>query len=158
MIYRDWVKTNTGIFYQINRVQTLPFAKDTLTIENIDQDFLLENANKEMFSSDTEKIVNSILASLLPKWIDLYSFYSTIEPGYIKETTTTCNNKSQKENHLALNDSEDMFTTNANDLDVTTEATTKTRNVFEYTRFLLSSGLYDIIKKELRNYLFVNVY
>lgn len=158
MIYSDWTTTNTGIFYQLNRVKVLPFTTDTMTVSNLDQEFLLENANKEMFSSDTEILVNSILAAFYDQWQDLTTFYKTIDPGTTSEIVSTSNNDEQNQSKIALNDSTDMFTTGGNNTNATAQTSTKTKSYSRYTDFVLSNKLYDIIKKQIRNYLFINVY
>lgn len=158
MIYIEWTSTNTGIFYQLNRVKTLPFTSDTMTVDNLDQDFLFENANKEMFSGETDVIVKSILAAFYNQWQDLTTFYKSIDPGNTNEVISTSSNSAQNNSKVALNDTSDMFTTGGNDLNSNGQTSTKTKNIFEYKNFVLSSGFYDIIKMELRNYLFINVY
>ena len=158
MIYSEWTATNTGIFYQLNRVKTLPFTDDTATISGIDQDFLLENSGKEMFSDDTNTIVNSILAAYFHQWQDLTTFYKSIEPGITSEIISSNTANAQNQNKLALNDSTDMFTTSGNNSDTTAQTSTKTKNYSGYKDFMLSKDFYAIIKSELRNYLFINVY
>lgn len=158
MIYRDWTTTNTGIFYQLNRVKTLPFTSDIVTVDNLDQDFLLENSNKEMFSAETEKIVNSMLAAFFHQWQELTEFYKTFEPGITNEIVSTSNNTEQNQSKVALNDSDDLFTTGGNNIDSKIQTSTKTKNYQEYKDFVLSSNVYDIIKMQARNYLFINVY
>ena len=158
MIYSEWTATNTGIFYQLNRVEPLPFADDTATIERLDQQFLLENASKEMFSGDTNVIVNSILAGFFKQWRDLTEFYKSIEPGITNEIISTSDNNYQNQNKIALNDTNDMFTTGGNNYDSSTQTSTKTKNYSEYQNFALANNFYDIIKMQVRNYLFINVY
>lgn len=158
MLYSEWTAKNTGIFYQLNRVKTLPFTSDSVTVDNLDQEFLLENANKEMFSDDTAIIVNSILAAYYHKWQDLTKFYQIIEPGTTGEIISTHNNNEQSKNQVALNDSSDMFTTGGNNTDATAQSITKTKNYSRYKDFVLSNDFYDIIKMQIRHYLFINVY
>lgn len=158
MIYSDWTATNTGIFYQLNRVKVLPFTTDTMTVSNLEQEFLLENANKEMFSDDTEILVNSILAEFYDQWQDLTTFYKTIDPGTTSEVVATSNNDEQNQSKIALNDSADMFTTGGNNTNATAQTSTKTKSYSRYKDFVLSNKLYDIIKMQIRNYLFINVY
>lgn len=158
MIYSEWTATNTGIFYQLNRVKVLPFTDDTETISGIDQDFLLENSGKEMFSDDTTMIVNSILAAYYHQWQDLTTFYKSIEPGITSEITSSNSTTEQNQNKLALNDSADLFTTGGLSSDLTTQTSTKTKDYSGYKDFMLSNDFYAIIKSELRNYLFINVY
>lgn len=158
MIYSEWTRTNTGIFYQLNRVKELPFTSDTVTIENLDTDFLLENANKDMFSNDTTILVNSILAAYYHQWQDLTTFYKSIEPGITNEITATSTNSEKNQSSVALNDTGNMFTTNGNNSDATIKTSTKTRNNQAYQSFLLNNDFYVIIKKQVRNYLFINVY
>lgn len=158
MNYSDWTNANTGIFYQLNRANPLPFADDTATIERLDQDFLLENAQKEMFSTDTNVIVGSILAAFYHQWEDLTTFYKTIEPGITNEIISTSNNNLQSQNKIALNDSNDMFTTGGNNSDSTGQTSTKTKDYKGYQDFVLGNKFYDIIKMQIRNYLFINVY
>ena len=158
MIYSDWTAINTGIFYQLNRVKVLPFTSDSVTVDNLDQEFLLENANKEMFSGDTEILVNSILAAFYHQWQDLTTFYKTIEPGTTSEIVSTNNNNEQSKNQVALNDSSDMFTTGGNNTDATAQSSTKTKNYSRYKDFVLSNDFYDIIKMQIRHYIFINVY
>ena len=158
MIYSDWATTNTGIFYQLNRVKVLPFTTDTVTVSNLDQEFLLENANKEMFSNDTDILVNSILSAFYHQWQDLTAFYKTIEPGTTSEIVSTQNNSEQSKNQVALNDTSDMFTTGGNNTDATAQSSTKTKNDSRYKDFMLSNDFYDIIKMQIRHYLFINVY
>ena len=158
LIYSDWTAANTGIFYQLNRVKTLPFTDDTATIANLDQDFLLENAGKEMFSDDTATIVNSVLAAYYHQWQDLTTFYKTIEPGITNEIISSNTTTEQNQNKLALNDSTDLFTTGGLSSDVAAQTSTKTKDFAGYKDFMLSNDFYAIIKSELRNYLFINVY
>lgn len=158
MIYSEWTAKNTGIFYQLNRVKPLPFADDTVTIERLDQQFLLENASKEMFSGDTDVIVNSILAGFYKQWQDLTDFYKSIEPGITNEIISSSDNNYQNQNKIALNDTNDMFTTGGNNYDSSTQTSTKTKNYSEYEDFALSNNFYAIIKMQVRNYLFISVY
>ena len=158
MLYSDWAKNNTGIFYQLNRVKILPFTTDTVTVDNIDKEFLLENANKEMFTDDTDTLVNAILAKFYHQWQDLTTFYKTIEPGTTGEIISTSNNDAQNQNKIALNDSNEMFTTGGNNSNATAQTSTKTKNYSLYKEFVLSNDFYDIIKKQIRHYLFINVY
>lgn len=158
MLYSEWTSTNTGIFYQLNRVKQLPFANDTVTIERLDQQFLLENTNKEMFSGDTDVIVSSILAGFYKQWLDLTDFYKSIEPGITNEIISNSDNNYQNQNKVALNDTNDMFTTGGNNYDSTTQTSTKTKNYSEYQKFALANNFYDIIKMQVRNYLFISVY
>ena len=158
MIYSEWTATNTGIFYQLNKVKSLPFADDTVTIERLDQQFLLENASKELFSGDTDVIVNSILAGFFKQWQDLTDFYKSIEPGITNEIVSNSDNNYQNQNKIALNDTNDMFTTGGNNYDSTAQTSTKTKNYSEYEDFVLSNNFYGIIKMQVRNYLFINVY
>lgn len=158
MIYRDWTLANTGIFYQLNRVKPLPFADDTVTIERLDQQFLLENSNKEMFSDETDAIVSSILAGFYKQWNDLTEFYKSIEPGITNEIISNSDNNYKNQNKIALNDTNDMFTTGGNNYDSTTQSSTKTKNYSEYKNFALANNFYAIIKMQVRNYLFISVY
>lgn len=159
MIYSDWTAANTGIFYQLNRVKPLPFAdNDTVTVERLDQDFLLENASKEMFSGDTNVIVGSILAAYYKKWQDLTDFYKSLDTGVTSELISTSNSNYQNQNKVALNDSNDMFTTGGNNTDSTGQTSTKTKDYKGYQDFALNNNFYDIIKMQIRNYLFISVY
>ena len=158
MLYSEWTLANTGIFYQLNRVKPLPFADDTATVERLDKQFLLENASKEMFSGDTDVIVSSILAGFYKQWNDLTDFYKSIEPGITNEIISTSDNNYQNQNKIALNDTNDMFTTGGNNSDSTTQTSTKTKNYSEYKNFALANNFYDIIKMQVRNYLFISVY
>ena len=158
MIYSEWVATNTGIFYQLNRVKPLPFADDTVTIERLDKQFLLENASKEMFSNETDVIVSSILAGFFKQWQDLTEFYKSIEPGITNEIVSSSDNNYHNQNKIALNDTNDMFTTGGNNSDSTMRTNTKTKDYSGYKNFVLQNNFYDIIKMQVRNYLFINVY
>lgn len=158
MIYSEWTTTNTGIFYQLNRVKPLPFADDVTSVERLDQQFLLENASKEMFSGDTDVIVSSILAGFFKQWQDLTEFYKTIEPGLTNEIISTSSNNYQNQNKIALNDTNDMFTTGGNNSGSTTQTSTKSKDYSEYKDFALANNFYDIIKMQVRNYLFISVY
>ena len=158
MIYSEWTLANTGIFYQLNRVKPLPFADDVTSIERLDQQFLLENASKEMFSGETDVIVNSILAGFYKQWQDLTEFYKSIEPGITNEIISNSDNNYQNQNKVALNDTNDMFTTGGNNYDSTTQTNTKTKNYSEYKNFALANNFYAIIKMQVRNYLFISVY
>lgn len=158
MLYSEWTATNTGIFYQLNRVKPLPFADDTITVERLDQQFLLENSSKEMFSGDTDVIVSSILAGFYKQWSDLTNFYKSIEPGITNEIISTSNNNYKNQNKIALNDSNDMFTTGGNSTDSTGQTSTKTKDYNGYQDFALNNNFYDIIKMQVRKYLFINVY
>lgn len=158
MIYSEWVATNTGIFYQLNKVNPLPFISDTVTVDNLDQEFLLENANKEMYSVETSILVTSILSAYYHQWQDLTTFYKSIEPGTTSEIISTSSNNEQNQNKLALNDTSEMFTTGGNDTNATGQTSTKTKDYSSYRNFMLSNDFYDIIKAEIRNYIFINVY
>lgn len=158
MIYSEWTLANTGIFYQLNRVKLLPFANDVTSIERLDQQFLLENSSKEMFSGDTNIIVNSILAGFYKQWQDLTDFYKSIEPGITNEIISNSDNNYQNQNKIALNDTNDMFTTGGNNYDSTTQTSTKTKNYSDYQNFALANNFYAIIKMQVRNYLFISVY
>lgn len=158
MIYSEWTATNTGIFYQLNRVKPLPFANDTVTVERLDQQFLLENSSKEMFSGDTDVIVNSILAGFYKQWQDLTDFYKSIEPGITNEIISNSANNYQNQNKIALNDTNDMFTTGGNNYDSNIQTSTKTKNYSDYQKFTLANNFYAIIKMQVRNYLFIGVY
>lgn len=158
MIYNEWVKTNTGIFYQLNRVKPLPFTTVTVTVENIDQEFLIENANKEMFNDATDTLVKAIIARYYQQWWDLATLYNKIEPGTTGEIISTTINDEQNQSKIALNDTNELFTTGGNSSNATGQTSTKTKNYQEYQDFVLSSNVYDIIKMQARNYLFINVY
>lgn len=158
MLYSEWTAINSGIFYQLNRVKVLPFTNDNVTVDNLDQEFLLENANKEMFSSDTATIVNSILAAYYNQWQELSDLYKTIEPGITDELISSSSNISENQNKVALNDSDGMFTTGGNNTNSNIQTSTKTKNYLEYQKFVLSNGFYAIINMQVRNYLFINVY
>lgn len=159
MLYSDWTAANTGIFYQLNKAKPLPFVdSDTVTVERLDQNFLLENSQKEMFSNDTDVIVGSILAAYYKKWQDLTDFYKSLETGITSEIISTSNNNYQNQNKVALNDSNDMFTTGGNNTDSTGQTSTKTKDYKGYQDFALGNNFYGIIKMQIRNYLFINVY
>ena len=159
MIYSDWTATNTGIFYQLNRAKPLPFAdNDTVTIARLDQQFLLENSQKEMFSDDTTVIVSSILAAFYKQWENLTDFYKSLELGITSEIISTSNSNLQNQNKVALNDSNNMFTTGGNNTDTTGQTSTKTKDYKGYQEFALNDNFYDIIKMQIRNYLFISVY
>lgn len=158
MIYSEWTAKNTGIFYQLNRVKPLPFADDVTSIDRLDKQFLLENASKEMFSGDTDVIVNSILAGFYKQWQDLTDFYKSIEPGITNEIISSSDNNYQNQNKIALNDTNDMFTTGGNNYDSSTQTSTKTKNYSDYQNFTLANNFYAIIKMQVRNYLFISVY
>ncbi len=158
MIYSEWTATNTGIFYQLNRVKLLPFVNDTVTVETLDQEFLLENSGKEMFSEETSILVNSILAAYYLQWQDLTAFYKTIEPGITSEIVSSNDSTYQNQNKVALNDSNDLFITGGNDYNSNNQTSTKTKNNSEFREFLLSNNFYDTINTQVRNYLFINVY
>ncbi len=158
MIYSEWSATNTGIFYQLNRVKLLPFVNDTVTVETLDQEFLLENSGKEMFSEETSILVNSILAAYYLQWQDLTAFYKTIEPGITSEIVSSNDSTYQNQNKVALNDSNDLFITGGNDYNSNNQTSTKTKNNSEFREFLLSNNFYDTINTQVRNYLFINVY
>lgn len=159
MIYSDWTATNTGIFYQLNRAKPLPFAdNDIVTVERLDQQFLLENSQKEMFSDDTTVIVSSILAAFYKQWENLTDFYKSLELGITSEIISTSNSNLQNQNKVALNDSNNMFTTGGNNTDTTGQTSTKTKDYKGYQEFALNDNFYDIIKMQIRNYLFISVY
>ena len=159
MLYSDWTTANTGIFYQLNRAKPLPFAdNDTVTIKRLDQDFLLENSQKEMFIGDTDVIVGSILAAFYKQWENLTDFYKSLETGVTNEIISTSNNNYQNQNKVALNDSNDMFTTGGNNTDSTGQTNTKTKDYKGYQEFILDNNFYGIIKMQIRNYLFISIY
>lgn len=158
MIYSDWAVANTGIFYQLNKVKSLPFINDDVTVDTLDQEFLLENANKEMYSVETSVLVNSILSAYYHQWQDLTTFYKSIEPGTTSEVVSTHNNNEQSKNQVALNDTGDMFATGGSNTDATAQTSTKTKDYSGYKKFMLNNDFYDIIRNQIRKYIFINVY
>lgn len=158
MIYSDWAVANTGIFYQLNEVKSLPFINADVTVDILDQEFLLENANKEMYSVETSVLVNSILSAYYHQWQDLTTFYKSIEPGTTSEVVSTHNNNEQSKNQVALNDTGDMFATAGNNTDATAQTSTKTKDYSGYKKFMLNNDFYDIIRNQIRKYIFINVY
>lgn len=158
MIYSDWAAQNTGIFYQLNRLKPLPFVTVNATIENLDENFLLENGEKTLFTDDTNKIVKSIMAAYFDNWQKLTDFYKSLKTGVVYETTSTSSSDSTAKNQMALNDGNEMFTTNGTNGNSTATSDTQTKNYLAYKNFMLSSNFYGIINTELRNYMFISVY
>lgn len=158
MIYSDWAAQNTGIFYQLNRVNSLPFVTDSATVENLDSNFLLQNGEKTLFTDDTEKMVKSIMAAYFDNWQKLTDFYKTLKTGVVYETTSTSSSDSTAKNQIALNDSDNLFTTNGTNGNTAVTSNTQSKNYISYKNFMLSSDFYDIINTELRNYMFISIY
>ncbi len=156
--YSDWCKDNTGIFYQLNKVKPLPFVTDNMPVSSLDIDFLAENGSKQMFFTDVDTIVTSIIAEYYDTWVDLTNFYKQIPAGVTAETTTTSNDTSTGKDQVALNNDSSLYDISGNSTDSTTNTTTQTKDFAAYKNFVLSTNFYAIIKSNIRDYIFINVY
>lgn len=156
--YSDWCKDNTGIFYQLNKLQPLPFVTEEKSVTLLDVQFLTENANKEMFISDTDTLVKSLVAEYYDTWKKLTEFYKVIPIGVVSETTTTNNSNYVGTDQVALNNDENMYNISGNNSNSTDNTNVQNKNYSAYKNFVLSSNFYDIIKANIRNYIFINVY
>ncbi len=156
--YSDWCKDNTGIFYQLNKVQPLPFVTANKPVSSLDIDFLAENGNKQMVFTDVDTLVNSIIAEYYDIWLDLTNFYKQIPAGVTAETTTTGNDSTNGKDQVALNNDTSLYDISGNSTVSTTNTNTQTKDFLAYKNFVLSANFYDIIKSNIRNYIFINVY
>lgn len=156
--YSDWCKDNTGIFYQLNKAKPLPFVTADNPVSSLDIDFLAENASKQMFFTDVNTIVTSIIAEYYDTWLDLTNFYKQIPAGVTAETTTTSNDTTTGKDQVALNNDSSLYDISGNSTDSTTTSSTQTKDYLAYKNFVLSANFYAIIKSNIRNYIFINVY
>ncbi len=156
--YSDWCKDNTGIFYQLNQAKPLPFVTANKPVSSLDIDFLAENGNKQMVFTDVDTLVNSIIAEYYDIWLDLTNFYKQIPAGVTAETTTTGNDSTNGKDQVALNNDTSLYDISGNSTVSTTNTNTQTKDFLAYKNFVLSANFYDIIKSNIRNYIFINVY
>lgn len=156
--YSDWCKDNTGIFYQLNNKKPLPFITEDKPVTSLDVQFLAENANKELFIVDTDTLVTSLINEYYDTWEKLTEFYKIIPVGVTSETTTTNTSNYTGKDQVALNNDENMYDISGNNSNSTNETNVQNKNYSEYKNFVLSSNFYDIIKANIRNYIFINVY
>lgn len=156
--YADWCKDNTGIFYQLNKKQPLPFITEDKPVSSLDIQFLAENANKEMFYIDTETLVSSLIIEYYETWKKLAEFYKVIPVGVVSETTTTNTSSYTGKDQVALNNDDNMYNISGNNSNTTDNTNIQNKNYSAYKNFVLSSNFYDIIKANIRNYIFINVY
>lgn len=156
--YVDWCKDNTGIFYQLNKAKPLPFVTADKPVSSLDIDFLAENASKQMFFTDVDTLVTSIIAEYYDTWLDLTNFYKQIPAGVTAETTTTSNDTSTGKDQVALNNDSSLYDISGNSTNSTTTSSTQTKDFAAYKKFVLSANFYAIIKSNIRNYIFINIY
>lgn len=156
--YSDWCKDNTGIFYQLNQAKTLPFVTADKSVSSLDIDFLAENGGKQMFFTDTNVLVTSLIAEFYDTWVDLTNFYKQIPAGVTAETTTTSNDTSMGKDQVALNNDDSLYDISGNSTNSTTTSNTQTKDYLAYKDFVLSPNFYATIKSMIRNYIFINVY
>ena len=156
--YSDWCKDNTGIFYQLNEKKPLPFVTDDKPVSSLDVQFLAENGNKGMFIFDTETLVTSVINEYYDTWKKLTDFYKIIPVGVVSETTTTNSSNYTGTDQVALNNDENMYNISGNNSNSTDNTNVQNKNYSAYKNFVLSSNFYDIIKANIRNYIFINVY
>ena len=156
--YSEWCTENKGIFYQLNKVKPLPFVTTEKPVESLDIQFFSENANKQMFMTDMNTIVASIITEYYDTWNNLTEFYKIIPIGVVNETTTTSTSNYTGKDKVALNNDDEMYNVSGNNSDTTDNTNTQTKNYSAYKNFVLSSNFYDIIKANIRNYIFINVY
>lgn len=156
--YSDWCKDNTGIFHQLNLAKTLPFVTADKPVSSLDIDFLAENGSKQMFFTDTNVLANSLIAEFYDTWVDLTNFYKQIPAGVTAETTTTGNDSTNGKDQVALNNDPSLYDISGNSTVSTTNTNTQTKDFLAYKNFVLSPNFYAIIKSNIRNYIFINVY
>ena len=156
--YSDWCKDNVGIFYQLNKKKPLPFVTEDKPVASLDVQFLAENANKEMFILDTDTMVDSLIIEYYDTWKKLTEFYKIVPVGVVSETTTTNTSSYNGKDQVALNNDENMYDISGNNSNSTDNTNVQTKNYSAYKNFVLSSNFYDIIKANIRNYIFINVY
>lgn len=156
--YSEWCTENKGIFYQLNKVKSLPFVTTEKPVESLDIQFLSENANKQMYITDVNVIVASLITEYYDTWNNLTEFYKIIPIGVISETTTSSTSNYKDNAQVALNNDDEMYNVSGNNSDTTDNTNTQTKNYSAYKNFVLSSNFYDIIKSNIRNYIFINVY
>lgn len=157
--YADWCKDNTGIFYQLNKAKHLPFVTADKPVSSLDMDFLAENASKQMFFTDVDTLVTSLIAEYYDTWVDLTNFYKQVPAGVTAETTITSNDVSTGKDQVALNnDDSSLYDISGNSTNSTTTSSTQTKDFLAYKKFVLSANVYAIIKSNIRNKIFINVY
>lgn len=156
--YADWCKDNTGIFYQLNKTKPLPFVTADKPVSSLDMDFLAENASKQMFITDVNTLVTSLIAEYYDTWVDLTNFYKQVPAGVTAETTITSNDISTGKDQVALNNDSSLYDISGNSTNSTTTSSTQTKDFLAYKKFVLSANVYAIIKSNIRNYIFINVY
>ena len=156
--YADWCKDNTGIFYQLNQKKPLPFVTEDKPVSTLDIQFLAENANKEMFYIDTETLVSSLIIEYYETWEKLTEFYKVIPVGVVSETTTSNTSSYTGKDQVALNNDDNMYDISGNNSNSTDNKNVQNKNYSAYKNFILSSNFYDIIKANIRNYIFINIY
>lgn len=156
--YADWCKDNTGIFYQLNKLQPLPFVTKDKPVTLLDVEFLVENANKEMSIIDTDSLVKGLIAEYYETWEKLTEFYKIIPVGVVSETLTTNTSSYNGKDQVALNNDDNMYNISGNNSNSTDNTSVQNKNYLAYKNFVLSYNFYDIIKKNIRNYIFINVY
>lgn len=156
--YSDWCKDNTGIFYQLNKIKPLPFVTDDKSIADMDTQFLLENANKQMVFTDANALSSSLLTEYFDTWKNLTEFYKIIPVGVTSESSTTSNSNYKGADQVALNNSTDMYNISGNNSNSANTSNTQVKNYGGYKKFILSSNYYDIIRANIRNYIFINIY
>ena len=156
--YSDWCKDNTGIFYQLNKAKPLPFVTDNMSVSSLDIDFLAENGSKQMVFTDVDVLVTSLIAEYYDTWVDLTTFYKQIPVGVTAETTTTSNDTSTGKDQVALNNDSSLYDISGNSTNSSTTGSTQTKDFAAYKNFVLSANFYAIIKSNIRNYIFINVY
>ena len=156
--YSDWCKTNTGIFTQLQNAKPLPFITTDKPVSSLDTEFLVENSSKQMVFTDVDTLVSCLIAEFYDNWVDLTNFYKQIPIGVTAETTTTSNDKTTGKDQVALNNDSSLYDISGNSTDSTNNTSTQTKDFLAYKNFVLSNNFYDIIKSNIRNYIFINVY
>ena len=156
--YSDWCKDNTGIFYQLNKIKPLPFVTKDKTVSDMDTQFLAENSGKQMVITDPQILATSLLTEYFDTWEKLTEFYKVIPTGVTSETISTSNSNYKGADQVALNNTNDMYNISGNNSDSASTSNTQVKNYSGYKKFVLSSNFYDIIRANVRSYIFINVY
>lgn len=156
--YADWCKDNIGIFHQLNQVKRLPFVTADNPVSSLDIEFLAENGGKQMFFTDPQVLANSLIAEYYDTWVDLTNFFKQIPSGVTAETTTTSNDSTNGKDQVALNNDSSLYDISGSSTNSTTTSSTQTKDYLAYKDFVLSPNFYAIIKSNIRNYIFINVY
>ena len=142
----------------MQKVKELPFVTTEKPVSALDGQFMVENASKQMVFTDSELLATSLITEFFDKWKDLTEFYKQIPVGVTAETVSTSTGSTTGKDQVALNNDDSLYNISGNSADTSSNSTIQTKNFSEYRKFVLSPNFYDIIKANIRNYIFINIY